>query len=173
MDIMELGAIGELVGGAAVIGSLLYVGTQVRQSNRQNTAAAVKDTIKELVGAFAALTADEAAAENFRAGMDHFEEMDPNQQCVFHSKMQTLANGYYQVWRLNQLALLPDSDFTASRDLFVRILKTRGGRQWWSIWKHLPPEPYTAGLDELLTDTTSSVPPAKESLPWFRYEQPA
>ena len=34
MDIMELGAVGELVGGVAVIGSLLYVGAQVRQGNR-------------------------------------------------------------------------------------------------------------------------------------------
>ncbi len=33
MDIMELGAIGELVGGAAVIVSLVYVGLQLRQSN--------------------------------------------------------------------------------------------------------------------------------------------
>ena len=33
MDIMELGAIGELVGGVAVIASLVYVGLQVRQSN--------------------------------------------------------------------------------------------------------------------------------------------
>ncbi len=35
MDIMELGAIGELVGGVAVIGSLLYVGLQVRQSEAE------------------------------------------------------------------------------------------------------------------------------------------
>ncbi len=34
MDIMELGAIGELVGGLAVIGSLIYVGIQVRQNTR-------------------------------------------------------------------------------------------------------------------------------------------
>ena len=33
MDIMELGAIGELVGGVAVVGPLLFVGFQVRQSN--------------------------------------------------------------------------------------------------------------------------------------------
>ncbi len=33
MDIMELGAIGELVGGVAVIGSLLYVGLQIRQNS--------------------------------------------------------------------------------------------------------------------------------------------
>ncbi len=35
MNIMELGAIGELVGGVAVIGSLIYVGLQVRQSTEQ------------------------------------------------------------------------------------------------------------------------------------------
>ncbi|NIV76389.1 MAG: hypothetical protein GWN37_16595, partial [Gammaproteobacteria bacterium] len=34
MDIMQLGAIGELVGGVAVIASLLYVGTQVRESRK-------------------------------------------------------------------------------------------------------------------------------------------
>ena len=40
MDIMELGAIGELVGGVAVIASLIYVGFQVRQSNSVARAAA-------------------------------------------------------------------------------------------------------------------------------------
>ena len=34
MNLMELGAIGELVGGVAVIASLLYVGLQVRHSSR-------------------------------------------------------------------------------------------------------------------------------------------
>ncbi len=34
MDVFELGAIGELVGGLAVVGSLIYVGIQVRQNNR-------------------------------------------------------------------------------------------------------------------------------------------
>ena len=43
MDIMELGAIGELVGALAVVASLLYVGTQVRQSNRQARDAAARD----------------------------------------------------------------------------------------------------------------------------------
>jgi hypothetical protein len=33
MDIMELGAIGELVGGVAVVASLVYVGLQIKQSN--------------------------------------------------------------------------------------------------------------------------------------------
>ena len=40
MDINELGAIGELVGGVAVIASLIYVGLQVRQSNNLARGAA-------------------------------------------------------------------------------------------------------------------------------------
>ena len=35
MNIMELGAIGELVGGVAVIASLVFVGMQIRRGNEQ------------------------------------------------------------------------------------------------------------------------------------------
>ena len=42
MNVMELGAIGELVGGVAVIASLIYVGLQVRQSNRLAQSTAVR-----------------------------------------------------------------------------------------------------------------------------------
>ncbi len=36
MDIMELGAIGELVGGVAVATSLTYVGVPVRETNQHS-----------------------------------------------------------------------------------------------------------------------------------------
>ena len=41
MDIMELGAIGELVGGVAVIASLIYVGLQLRQNTSATRAASL------------------------------------------------------------------------------------------------------------------------------------
>ncbi len=47
MDIMELGAIGELVGGVAVVASLLYVGLQVRQSNAINRAESVRSFVRD------------------------------------------------------------------------------------------------------------------------------
>ncbi len=59
MDIMELGAIGELVGGVAVIASLIYVGLQVRQSNehaQQSIAMEQGQAGRETPGTFAQLT---------------------------------------------------------------------------------------------------------------------
>jgi len=42
MDIIELGAIGELVGGVAVIASLVFVGLQVRQGNSLAVSASTR-----------------------------------------------------------------------------------------------------------------------------------
>ena len=36
MDIMELGAIGELVGGVAVLATLVYLAIQIRQNTASN-----------------------------------------------------------------------------------------------------------------------------------------
>ncbi len=48
MDIMELGANGELVGGLAVIGSLIYVGLQVRQNTTHSPL--VREPLDQLRG---------------------------------------------------------------------------------------------------------------------------
>ena len=45
MDIMELGAIGELVGGVAVIATLVYLAMQIRSSQK----TALRATQNELV----------------------------------------------------------------------------------------------------------------------------
>ena len=57
MDIMELGAIGELVGGVAVIGSLIYVGLQVRQ----NTKALSSSTFHAVATSISGITSSIAA----------------------------------------------------------------------------------------------------------------
>ena len=46
MDIMELGAIGELVGGVAVIASLVYVGLQVRQNTGMVKMSAMQSIVR-------------------------------------------------------------------------------------------------------------------------------
>ena len=47
MNIMELGAVSERVGGVAVIASLIYVGLQVKQSNRLSAAETVRSFLRE------------------------------------------------------------------------------------------------------------------------------
>ena len=91
---------------------------------------------------------------------------------MFASKMQSLANGYYQVWTLHKNGMLTDEDlFKKSRNVFLSILRTPGGHQWWTAWKHLPLEPYIFDLEKLINDPASEVVPTNEDLGWFKDDQ--
>ncbi len=48
MDIVELGAVGELVGGVAVIGTLVYLGLQVKQSTRTSRSAGYQAAVSSV-----------------------------------------------------------------------------------------------------------------------------
>jgi hypothetical protein len=133
----------------------------------------VKEAIDSFMAAFAGLTEIESHADNFRAGMNRFAELTPNQQSTFHSKMQFLGNGYYQLWTLYKSGLLTDEEsFQGVRNAFLTIIKTRGGRHWWAEWKQVPPERFIRDLQVLTDDPESGVAPLNEIFSWFTEEPP-
>ena len=81
MDIMELGAIGELVGGVAVIGSLIFVGMQVRHSNAINRAESVRAFVRDYNTFLYRILENESV---FRAGSDDFSALTPSDQSKLH-----------------------------------------------------------------------------------------
>ena len=81
-----VGAIAEVIGVVAVIATVVYLSIQIKQSNRQQSAQAVKEAVKEFVDAYAAVTADEKSAQNFREGLSRFGDLDRNAKAVFHCK---------------------------------------------------------------------------------------
>ena len=66
MNILELGAMGELVGGVAVVASLLFVGFQVRQGSRAAQQSAYNSDARILQDFGLALARDKALARILR-----------------------------------------------------------------------------------------------------------
>lgn len=162
-------AIAEIVGGVAVIVTLIYLSIQVRQSNRQEATTAVKEAFETFMAAFASVTETELQTDNFRSGINRFNEMTSNEQAMFQAKMQYLGNGYYQVWTLHKSGMLMDEElFEGCRNAFLTIIKTAGGRQWWAQWKRMPPQPFIQELDALIDDPNSAVPPIYEIWSWLK-----
>ena len=164
-----IGAIAELIGGAAVLATLVYLSMQVRQSNRQEASQSVQIALETFIGSYAALTEDENKARTYIAGVQDYENLEPVQQAMFHSQMQGLANGYYTVWTLHENGMLSDYElFRRTRDTFLTILRTPAGRQWWKQWKHLPPQPYITELQRHIEDPNNDSIPATEDFQWLK-----
>ena len=164
-----IGAIAELIGGIGVIATLGYLAAQIRNSNRQDNIRAVQDTVKDFVNTYAELTDTRVDAEIFAKGLQNFEALDQADKAVFHSKMQLLASGFYQVLAMKESGLLTDlALFEKSESLFLSMLASPGGNAWWQAYRHLPPETLRQHVEQRITEIGSGVAPAHEDQIWYR-----
>ena len=76
MELAELGALGELVGGIAVIASLLYVGLQVRESRRTSEAANNQAQADAHAAYLTQIALEPALASSFQKLFRRGEEID-------------------------------------------------------------------------------------------------
>ena len=161
MDIMELGAIGELMGGVVVIGSLLYVGLQVRQSNALNRAESVRAFARDYNG-FLMQVKDPTFIEIWRRGSTDFHALSRTEQSqfslvMFYHLMLGLADSTIDPHRSGDFAQFLDSAFAST-------VKTPGGSQWWDQFKTLMLElapDYVGRID------AAQPPDLLASTPWF------
>lgn len=140
MDVQDLGAWGEFIGGIsgsiaaiAVVASLIYVGVQLRQSTMVAKAAARQATSDAIVAYFARMVdpklLEDAVSEMMRLDpsadlrqMDHahFRQLNSHAQCYW--RMQ--QNVFYQY----HTGLLDEDEWRSHRSGIRRALENR--RTW-------------------------------------------
>ncbi len=151
MDIMELGAIGELVGGVAVLATLLYLALQVRQGNhiaRQNASQALMGATFELAGRVAV---DRGLAEVWAHGEDRFDELDATdqQRLVFYEwrGLESFHNSFHQ----HRSGLLPDYQWRKQQWVYRNAIgKRQAVVEAWRVFRESYDEEFRAVVDGIL-----------------------
>jgi len=137
MNCEAIGAIGEFVGGLAVVLTLVYVAFQVRQNSRQidhNSRALEVSTYHAAGEGFnrwsALLVQDEAVARIWQRGVAG-EELDSASKLRFNALANmlftTLENNFHQL----QLGSHSRNTLELSKSHWERFLTSPGGSAWW------------------------------------------
>ena len=163
MDIMELGAIGELVGGVAVVATLVYLAVQVRQGNRQASRDATALARDAFPGRLCALGESNEQAEILRSGLGSFHALTPAEALRFNSMLLGLFAAFGGVFDNHVAGLIPEDEFEATEGIMARFILTPGGREWWEQVKSTYPTRLVDAIDhaasrERLEPITSSWP---------------
>lgn len=130
MNILELGAIGELLGGVAVIATLVYVGLQVRQNTlamRSMSHHAISDSFNAINLAFAR---DADLARIFRAGNGGRANLTEDERVqydfihmaifrTFETHFYQSHSGAFHGWE--------------SRPSVESLISSVGGQEWWRV----------------------------------------
>ncbi len=161
MDIMELGAIGELVSGVAVIGSLVYVGLQVRQSNRLEKAESVRASSRDFV-----TVAFQTDAPLLRRACADFEGLSKDEQIRAHNDLLAMFQLAKTELALTKQKLAEEGELP---QVVASLVRSPGLRYWWDI---VAPAAFQEDFrrfveDSIATQETQNLPAIHELIPWF------
>ena len=167
MDWAAVGALGEVVGGLAVVFSLVYVAFQVRQNSRlidQNSRQLEASMYYASGEGFnrwwSLLIQDPEVAALWRRGLDG-DSLTPEEALRFRSMAMmlftTLENNFHQL----QLGSHNRNTLEISRSSWTRLLNSPGGRAWWEreARRSFTP-PFVDAVEALLRGEGGEVPGA-------------
>jgi hypothetical protein len=139
MDIMELGAIGELVGGVAVVASLIFVGVQVRQNTKTLRRAGARQSAQQNQAVLRALADHSDVTAD---GWDRLDEMNAADLWRFEMVYSMWFQGIEQALADEREGLVTPEYLEPYRYDLRGLLASPGGERWWNMRK----EWYTATL---------------------------
>ncbi len=135
LDITTLAAWGEFIGGIAVVVSLIYLASQIRQNTRITRAS---NSREYLTGSsqLGQMLVDPETASLYLRGLDDFEGLSAEDQVRFTGLMSQEWNRANQTQHLHQQGLIDDRLFESQRHALAVFLGNPGGRQWWEANQH-------------------------------------
>jgi len=158
MDIIELGAIGELVGGVAVIASLLFVGQQVRQSNRLERAESQRTVTRDYVATM--LQVDSPLLR--RAVLD-FEGLSKDDQLRIHNWLIAFFTVAQTEVSLSNQNLAETGDYPP---VVAAMTRSPGLGYWWRTVSPTFNEGFRRYM-RVAAQEAQSAPAIHELMPWL------
>ncbi len=155
MTLMEWGAMGELVGGIAIIGSLIYVGLQVKQGTQASRAATSQAFSFQYSELLSRLT-EADFRDVFWRGIRGLENLKGSEAASFMSfiasLLRTLESFYYQKKDGPFVGAIFDSWMIQYIDAFGN----QGVREYWALRKHQFSAEFVSYFDVQLATVTPS-----------------
>jgi len=125
-----IGAIGEVVGGIAVLATLFYLAFQIRENTRMSRAAMTKDLLLASRSAILDLASNDRLAEIWAELRDDFDGAGAARRYTFY---QSFFRLYELQFNLSNQGLL-DETIAASYELVIRMFtQTKHFDQYWCV----------------------------------------
>ena len=170
MDIMELGAIGELVGGVAVLVTLIYLALQVRQNTDLAQGAAQRDLMNAFQANLDRIARDPAT---FQKGLRRFSTSSNQDRLRFQTAFAPFVNHLEQVLRMRKRGLETQDNVDIYGDICLALFQEPGGRE---VWEHTKPLFFPMSreyIERRLAKGQDLPRPTSESVPWFAPDEEA
>jgi len=148
-----IAAVAEILGSLAVVASLGYVASQIRQSARESQRNVYRSVKTEIQDFRAMIAQDAQVTRIYREGLKQSTELNEDDRWRFGALMQHQFSTSEDVFRLRDVAMFQDLT-----DNMKWTLSRPGAKAWWSKGRYLYHPDYQTYVDNLLAELESAEP---------------
>lgn len=134
MSLESIYFLSQISAAAAVVGSLLYLAVQVRNSNAQGRAAARYAFVQAMGEVNLAIAQEKETASVFRRGLESSDALDDDERMQLWMIVGQYANTWSVMYELHEDGMLPDKQWWAVRKDMLSVLTSQGGRVFWKLF---------------------------------------
>jgi hypothetical protein len=148
MTLEDLGNLGDLIGGIAVVASLIYLAVQIRQgalSQRAGTSGQIAASAAELN---ARLGSDPETFRVFRQGLVDPEPLDGDERARFGMLLYAIFGNIESYYHLHLSGSITDDVWERWRATAAWYIALPGFKVWWQV----KPTPFTASFTRFVED---------------------
>ena len=131
MDITELGAIGELVGGVAVIGTLAYLSVQVHQSTRSSRSATYQAAVASISDWTRCIGADASLATLIHKGSQNPAALSEEEHLQYVYLVTSLVRNFENIHYQYENGSLDETNWDPWAARIRGFFGAAGNRHWW------------------------------------------
>ncbi len=167
-----IGAVGEILGGLGVLGSLIYLATQIRDNTRNLQAASLQSILDGPRDRFfLPLATSGETSDIFARGLNSLDHLDDAERRRFFLLMFEQFFQMQQVMELHERGLLPKPDYDAWLKFAASLVTTPGGTAIWP-YAETTLTPSTVDVINDYLERNPDHPSYIELNPLFRYSAP-
>jgi len=155
MTLQDWGALGEMVGGAAIIVSLLYVGLQIRHSTNATRSATSQAFSAQYSEIMLRLTSIEFSAVVWKAlpGVSNLKDQEIP---AFMGFMGAIIRMYETFYFENLEGRFDSKTFVSWTTQLIDLFGNQGARDYWKLRKHNFSPDFVAYVEQEVAKSTPS-----------------
>lgn len=133
MDLESLANLGEVVGAAAVVVSLIYLAIQVRQNTRAQQTENFSRALDRVAAMQASLSQDSETAVIFSKGVLDPSQLTPKERMQFTWAMYELFGAFEFMFFASNANAIPDEVWRRWASAVAWWMSFPGVRSWWNV----------------------------------------
>jgi len=153
MTIQEMGAVGELIGGIAVVVTLIYLALQIRQNTHTQRRANYGDIASNLAATLQTAAPSPEMGELIIRGHADIDSLEPAERYRFDIFLYCWLAPFERAFLDARDGEYPEELLIPMRTAIAGFLRTEGGRVWWEQRKVWFSSFGQTTIEEILSDT--------------------